>query len=350
MLLFSGVFYGFAQAGETDKTREDGVQNKFGVLEFLHWDHPWNSYKYSTAEDLQVALGLIKEAGIGWVRMDFLWSDIEPECNVFDFAKYDRIVNMLFENNIKVLGILNYSTDWASSCGKWNCPPKDSKIFVDYCVKVIRRYKDKIKHWEVWNEPDSPTYWQPQDGLKVYCRLLKEVYIAAKKEDPECVILNGGISAGLGSVDRLYENGAKDYFDIMNIHIFDDPLRLDAISTVSAYPKLVYKAMSRNGDGQKKIWVTEIGCPGVKNGSRVENWWMGNNPQEEEQARWVTDVYTKLLGDKNIEVVFWAFLRDCKGHWGNGIDYFGLVRWDFSRKPAFFSYKKIAHEQIKDIH
>jgi hypothetical protein len=334
VLLLNSIFYTKARAEDLN------MQSPFGVLEFLHWSHPWNNNKYSNKEDLVKVVALMKEAGVGWVRMDFLWSDIEPEQERFEFEKYDYIVELLSKNNINLLGILHYSTDWVSSCGKWNCPPRDNRLFVNYAVRVIERYRDRVKYWEVWNEPDSSTYWTAQDGLKSYCALLKEVYIAAKKADPDCKILNGGLANGLSSVNRLYDNGAKDYFDILNIHIFENPLNQKAIKAVSAYPKLAYKVMARNGDAHKKIWVTEIGSPGVKRGLKVKNWWLGRNPTELQQAKWVKDVFSGLIKDAHVERVFWAFFRDCKGHWDNGIDYFGLVRWDFSRKPAFKSYRE----------
>jgi hypothetical protein len=328
-----------AAASDSDQSKEKNLQNPFGVLEFLHWNHPWNSYKYPNQESLNKAAALMKQAGVGFLRLDFLWDDIEPKEGEFDFRKYDAIVETLDKDNISILGILHYSANWSSSCGRWNCPPSDNSLFVNYVTRVISRYKNKVKYWELWNEPDSSVYWTPQDGLKSYCKLLKEVYIQAKKIDPECKILNGGLSNGLASVNKLYDNGAKDYFDILNIHIFESPLHANSIKAVTAYPKLAYKIMSRNGDSHKKIWITEIGSPGVKKGLKVNNWWMGKNPNEQEQAGWVRQVYTQLLEDKNVEKVFWAFFRDCKCHWDNGIDYFGLVRWDFSRKPSFKAYK-----------
>lgn len=338
LFLISGIFCYNAQADNS--SRDLNMDNPFGVLEFLHWSHPWNKYKYSCQADLDKAVALLKDAGVGTVRMDFLWSDIEPEQGRFLFEKYDRIVDALSRNNIAILGLLDYSADWASSCGRWNSPPKDFSLFVNYASKVIQRYKGRVKYWELWNEPDSSIYWEPQDGLKSYCRLLKEVYIEAKKIDPDCKILNGGLASGLSSVNRLYDNGAKDYFDILNLHTFDNPLNPGAIKAVTAYPKLAYKIMSRNGDAHKQIWFTEIGCPGVERGLKVSNWWNGKNPNEQEQAGWVRLVYSELLKDKNVAKVFWAFFRDCSGHWGNGVDYFGLIRWDYSRKPSFKAYKE----------
>lgn len=320
------------------------MSSPFGVLEFLNWDFPWANYKYASEEDLKKSVALLKEAGVGWVRMDFLWADIEPQEGQFDFTKYDRIVKIVYENGINILGLFNYNSGWAAAGGGWNSGPKENKFFVNYAVAVINRYKDKIRYWEVWNEPDSTEYWSPQDGLKSYCSLLKDVYAAAKKADPGCKVLNGGLAAGISSVNRLYDNGAKDHFDIMNIHIFFNPLDPAAIKAALNQLQLTYKIMARNGDADKKIWVTEIGCPGVKAGVKKDGWWLGDNPEEDRQASWVTEVYTELLKDRNAEKIFWAFFRDCDNHWVNGVDDFGLIRWDFSKKPSFEAYKKCVQE------
>ncbi|MDI6606650.1 MAG: family 1 glycosylhydrolase, partial [Candidatus Omnitrophota bacterium] len=144
------------------------IESPFGVLAFLQWDHPWNCFKYSSRQDLEKAARLLNEAGIAMVRFDFLWEDIEPEEGSFNFEKYDLIVEVLKQHNIKILGILNYSAPWAAACPNWNCRPRENKLFVNYAVRVINRYKDKVKHWEIWNEPDSSTYWSQQDGLKSY--------------------------------------------------------------------------------------------------------------------------------------------------------------------------------------
>ncbi len=347
IILFFFVFEAYAQ--NEDKMvntimLKDNQDNPFGVLEFLHWNHDWNNYKYASDGDLNKAIGLMKEAGIGWIRMDFLWEDIQPQPDKIIFDKYDKIVDLLVKNNIKILGLLNYCASWASACGKWNSPPEYNELFVKYASLVVGRYKNKIKYWEIWNEPDSHIYWEPQDGLKSYCLLLKDVYLALKKIDPDCKILNGGLAKGASSVNNLYDNLAKDYFDILNLHIFESPINSGAVKRISAYPELVYKIMKRNEDENKKIWVTEIGCPGVKIGSNVASWWMGRNPSLRQQAQWVKDVYTELLKLTYVEKVFWAFFRDCKEHWKNGTDYFGLVRWDFSKKPSFLTYRQIVNK------
>ncbi|MFH0790176.1 MAG: glycosyl hydrolase [Candidatus Omnitrophota bacterium] len=314
--------------------------NPFGVLEFLHWNHDWNNYEYPSNAQIEQAAVLMREAGAGFVRMDFLWDDIEPEAGKFIFDKYDDIVNILDRNNIGILGLLNYNTRWDSGCGKWNCPPSDNRLFVNYAVTVVSRYKNRIKYWEIWNEPDSCVYWARQDGLKGYCDLLRQVYIDIKKTDSECQVLNGGFANGLISVRQFYEQGIKDYFDILNIHLFISPFEQSAVERVAAYPELVYQIMAENADSDKKVWVTEIGCPGVRPEIKTKDWWLGKNPTEEQQAEWVRTVLKGLIKNNCVERIFWAFFRDTKNHWHDGTDYFGLLRGDFSKKPAFSVYKE----------
>ncbi|MDD5347610.1 MAG: cellulase family glycosylhydrolase [Candidatus Omnitrophica bacterium] len=322
------------------ETRQNTCESPFGVLEFLNWNHDWNNFHYPDTDTRLQTIDLMQEAGVSIVRMDFLWQDIEPSEGLVDYSKYDAIVDLLYRHNIQILGLLDYSADWASACNRWNCPPRDNALFVKYATAVVSRYKDKIKYWELWNEPDSHTYWEPQDGLQAYAGLLKDVYTALKREDPACVVLNGGLSAGLAGVNKLYDAGAQGYFDVMNVHIFESPADPIAVKRAQAFVELTHKVMARNGDGGKKIWITEVGAPGVRRTSRAANWWMGKNPSEKEQARWVRQVYTELLKDENVEKIFWAFFRDTNRHWKTGVDHFGLIRNDFSAKPSFGAYKE----------
>jgi len=341
------LFTFFSGAGVTMARAEEDKVNPFGVLEFLSWNHSWNNFQYPDEGSLKKSIALMKEAGIGFVRVDFSWQDIEPSQGKLDYSKYDDLVEILSQNKIDILGILDYSADWDSPKGVWNYPNPDNAFFLKYAGGVVRRYKDKVKYWEIWNEPDSQTYWDPQDGLKGYVSLLKEVYIELKKIDPYCQILNGGLASGLAGVNHLYDNGGQGYFDIMNIHIFETPLDSQAVKRSQAFLKLTRKVMARNGDAYKKIWISEIGCPGVKKGKKVNNWWMGKNPSEKDQARWVKEVYSNLLKDKSVGTVFWAFFRDTNEHWKNGVDHFGLVRNDFSKKPAFTAYQEACQKWNK---
>jgi len=328
-------FLSFAQ-----DTRDS--DSPYGVLDFLHWDHPWNGHHYNK-EKMEEAVQLMKRAGVGFVRMDFLWEDIEPRKNHLDYSKYDGIVDLLAQNDIKILGVLGYNVSWNSRA--WNAAP-DIPLFVKYARRVVRRYKDRVKYWEIWNEPDVDIYWVPQDDMKTYGALLRAVYPALKSEDPTCLVVMGANSryVPLG-LRRLYMRAGKENFDIVNLHPFVDPLSPGAMELLRSAYRGTYKVMQSKADGDKPIWITEIGCPGVD--EVADNWWLGKNPSEAEQAQWVKKVYGEPLKWKGVKKIFWAFFRDTPNHFGNGTDYFGLVRRDFSLKPAYMAYQAVATKQVK---
>ena len=173
-----------------------------------------------------------------------------------------------------------------------------------------------------------------------YTSLLKDVYQAAKIEDPSCKILMGGLAEGY-KIEWIYKNGGKDYFDVVNVHVLSSPLRPAPVKSAQSAVTQVKKIMARFEDSKKRIWITEMGCPGVPKNSTVKQWWNGKNPDEQEQAIWVKLIYTDFIKDEQVDKVFWAFFRDTQEHFGSGVDYFGLIRSDFSEKPGYLTLQDI---------
>ena len=342
-LFIASLFLGTVHASTQDPRDSD---SPFGVLEFFAWGHDWNNYHYDP-DKIAKAADLMKEAGVSFVRMDFLRSDIEPAQGRYDFAKYDRIVDILTERGIKILGLLEYNPSWVTP---WNHVP-DAESYVWYARQVVGHYKGRIKYWEIWNEPDSAVYWVPQDDMRAYTALLKNIYRALKEVDPTCSVELGGLAATHSlRLKQIYKNGGGDSFDAVNIHPFVDPRSSNPMRSLKGAYLGLYKEMQKNGDEQKPIWFTEIGCPGVPKDrwdEKTRGWFLGTSGDEEEQARWVEKVYGEPLRWKSVQKIFWAFFRDTPGHFKSGVDYFGLVRSDFSKKPAFESYKKITASHNK---
>lgn len=334
----------FAQSAPMAHADSRDSDSPFGVLEFLHWDHDWNGHHY-TPEKVEQAVKLMKKSGVGFVRMDILWDDVEPAEGKWDFEKYDRTLDLLDKAGIKVLALLDYNAVWAGEA--WNTPPPADK-FTRYAETVVNRYKSKIKYWEIWNEPNQSIYWVPQDQMKAYTELLKSVYPAIKKADPTSQVLLGGLSGDLAlSLGQVYQNGGKDYFDICNIHPFVSPMAADPAEELRQRFATVEQIMVRNGDADKPIWITEIGCPGLPRGVETANWWLGKNPTEKQQADWVRFVFRECLKLRNVKKVFWAFYRDTPNHFLTGTDYFGLVRENFTKKPSYTAFRRLAEEWSK---
>lgn len=309
--------------------------NPFGVLAFFAWNHPWNNHHFSV-EQVTRATRLLQEANIGWVRMDFLWSDLEPRPHHFDFAHYDALVNAVRDSGRCVLGVLHYNPRWRN--GPWNQPP-DPTAYSQYAAAVVTHFKDRVGFWEIWNEPDHPYYWSPQDDLLAYSRLLKQAYAAVKRSDPSARVLQGGLAMELPTrMRRIYDLAGRDSFDVGNIHPFVPPGQ-DALLEETC--RHVRSVMNEFSDDKKPLWATEIGCPGVPE-NRSKGWWLGSSVSEVTQAAWLEKVYSTCLESGSVQKVFWAFLRDTTDHFKDDVDFFGLLRDDLSPKPAFEVFGRLA--------
>lgn len=318
--------------------------NPFGVLTFLPWNDQWNNYMYKNRSDIDKAIKLIKKLGVSIIRVDFAWNDIEKEKGIYNFEKHDYIVSACQKNNIEILALIGYCPDWTGMT--WNNPPPNHELFLEYTRALLNRYKDSIKYWEIWNEPNSLFYWSPQDDMKTYTELLKKTYSVIKDASPKSYVVLGGLtSEGPFALKSILRQGGGDYFDIVNFHPFVDPFRENGLNEIGYKLKDMRKELEKYGF-KKKIWLTEIGVPGCAKKSC--SWWFGKGTDEKQQAEFLKKVYDFLLTQKDVEKIFWAFFQDTTDHFKSGVDYFGLIRADFSKKPSYFTYQKIIKRWNKE--
>lgn len=315
----------------------------YGVLAFLNWNHSWNAKKYSNDYQLKKAIKQIKKLGVEIVRVDFPWSDIEQKENAYFYNRYDNIVELLNKNDIEILAVVGYSPSWAAN--SWNSPPHNKQAMVRFISNLAYRYKGKIRYWEFWNEPDSRVYFSKQDGMKTYTSLLKTFYVTIKNIIPDSQILHGGVTtSGYYAIKNILRHGGGHYFDIANIHPFVDPGREGFENELSNKIIALKKLLVANGK-DARIWITEIGCPGLAKHEYGQTWWNGNGQTETEQAVFLDKAVRFLSKQDGVEKIFWAFFKDNEAHFHDAVDNFGLVRQDGSYKPSFKTFKRIIAEE-----
>ena len=92
--------------------------------------------------------------------------------------------------------------------------------------------------------------------------------------------------------------------------------------------------MIANGDTDKKIWLTEFGTP--TNGPDP-HWFVSEN----QQSQMVSDVIQLYKTYSWAGPLFWYTLKDTGAIPDNNENFFGLVRYDGSTKPAFQTLKDL---------
>jgi hypothetical protein len=337
------------------------VTNPLGINTFLEQD--------VSAETRQRSLQMIREAGYGWIRQQIPWSSIEPVRKgsfidrvifVDTWQVYDNIVELAETNDLQVIARLDTSPQWARPGNDWMyTPPDNFEDYGDFVELVASRYKGRVRHYQIWNEPNLHIEWgkAPVDP-EAYVRLLRVGYERVKKVDPDAVVLAASLSPTIEQSDqalnelaylqRMYDSGAAKYFDVMSVQAYGlrsgpDDRRLDPGDVNFSRPMLVRELMVNNGDASKAIWASEVGwnsqpesVPGEPTFGRVS---------EELQARYTVRALERArtewpwMGVMNV----WFFRRPHQDEWDQPFFYFRMVDPDFRPRPVWWAVREYAH-------
>lgn len=260
--------------------------NTFGINVFLEQEVEESKIRKS--------LELARDAGFGWIKQEFLWHDIEQPskgryvdlknnvANTWD--KYDRIVRLCNEYGLQLIARLDTSPAWARRGNEHlQTPPDDYSDFADFVGDVAKRYRGKVKYYQIWNEPNLDFEWgrKPVDATQ-YTELLRQAFVAAKSADPDCVIIAAALaptversSAALSELvylQGMYDAGASKYFDIMAANAYGlrsgpyDRRATPEDDINFSRPVLIRELMVRNGDSHKPIWASETGWCALPSG------------------------------------------------------------------------------------
>ena len=196
------------------------VGDRFGVAS--------SHLKLWDAATMERELDAAAGAGIGWVRCDFAWSDLEPVEDDWNFTGSDMAVAKAEEHGVEILGILAASPPWANGGNAWNYPPTDLEAWSDYVRTVCLRYKGKVTAWEVWNEENIHQFWMPEPNSAEFVQLLQLASVEIRTADPDATIVMGGV-AGLGSdyLNECLAAGAADYIDAIAYHPYAETIGVE---------------------------------------------------------------------------------------------------------------------------
>ncbi|MGR9545905.1 cellulase family glycosylhydrolase [Priestia megaterium] len=151
----------------------------------------------------------IRDAGIKYVRVDLFWNSIEKEKGHYDFGQYDKLNQILKENNIKPYYVLDYSNKLYEKDHSI-VTEQGRKAFGKYVKAIVKRFKGQNGIWEIWNEPNLEMFWNNQPGYKDYGLLVETVAPIIKKYDKSGVVVAPAISGisdtSLEWLKQLFKN------------------------------------------------------------------------------------------------------------------------------------------------
>jgi polysaccharide biosynthesis protein PslG len=233
--------------------------------------------------------------GVGWVKVQVPWRDMQPVQGSVDAAFFSRLEQHIEDANrrgLRVLVSVVKAPAWARSNQTEDGPPDNPQHLADFLTLMLNEINPGLERpvqgefidaIEIWNEPNLRREWQgtlPFSGAG-YMRLFAPAYEAIRAYSPTIPVITAGLAPtgnSDGSVDdteylrQMYAAGLADYTDVaVGVHPFgwanspdatccgtrgwDDNPHFFFLETINAYRNV----MVANNHGGNKMWVTEFG-------------------------------------------------------------------------------------------
>ncbi len=188
-----------------------------------------------TEEDLDK----LADLGVAWAQVRFRLkrADVRPEeteatgpaGTVLNWDHNDFLVNGIARRGIQIMGHLGgisrpfFDETRHGTGSTWITPVSSLDAMASYMANVaqiVTRYHDKIKVWEIWNEVDSPKFWEPEPNAEEYrllFRLTREVILGIQ---PDAKIISGSLTLRFGSsfAEEFIRGGIVSQSDYFGIH------------------------------------------------------------------------------------------------------------------------------------
>ncbi|MFA6930822.1 MAG: endo-1,4-beta-xylanase [Lentisphaeria bacterium] len=301
--------------------------------------------------------------------LPFYWSDLEPEQGKPRFTKdspkvYRRPAPDLCLEYCEANGIQPkaHCLNYASFVPKW-VPSEitEEKSLLDKRFRELaERYSQQIHDWEVTNE----TYWGYNKKFSFYNEpdFVEWSFETAQRyfhtnrliiNEAHCNIwdklhFHGNRSPYYMQVERALAKGARIDSIGMQYHMFYRAEE-EAAQTAQYYdPERIFDVLDCYAKLGCPIQITELTIPAYR-----------YTPEDEEiQAEIMKNLYSMWFSHPAMEaIIYWnlvdgfaAFAPQGDMHAGENYYHGGLVRYDFTPKPAYFAVKELFEKTWHTCH
>jgi hypothetical protein len=288
--------------------------------------------------------------GVKWARCQTGWARTERSKGSYDFAWLDGVVDSLATIGIQPwfnfgYGNKLYTPEAATEYAVGFVPLYTAEAraaWVKYTQTIAERYRTRVRHWEIWNEPNIPNFWQPtKPNPADYVELVKLTAPEIRKRVPNAVIIGGALASIPSVIDYLeqcLELGLANFVDKISFH----PYRPVPEANYDAELRAFRSLLARYKPGLE-LWQAENGAPSANGGCCALSNFDWN---ETRQAKWLL---RRLLTDLSQRLEYTSYFhtvdlvnynsRDTASSLTN---YKGMLRGkDYSPKPSYFAMQNV---------
>lgn len=235
------------------------------------------------------------------------WNRIEIEKGKYDFNRPDHPLDDAVDGMVrrKIAPIIQiYGGNRLYMLVKLDCNKRqmaDAALLLDdpevqqawhrYLEAMVRRYKAYVRVWEIWNEPNSGSFWQRAGenfapSVKDYGRIVKEATSVIRRVQPKAVIITGSTAhVRLDYLDGFLSSEGADYFNHWSVHPYGE-----LPESKDAEIRRAQEILADHGRSPV-LWQSECGFP---SSADTGGWGWGGSWDETKHAKWVL---RRLLSD-----------------------------------------------------
>jgi hypothetical protein len=294
-------------------------QLETGGFSFLYWvlqkGFPWHE-DWTESQRVDNALSITEDTGLNDYRIELRWSDLQkliyrgdlvpedvsPEDiaeliannDHWDTTAFIAIEEYLLNGNSRnlnpfmAIGIGHQDRMPFDDNGKriapategWEAPDDYTGISADeylynlkiYAHATVRKFADKISVWQIENELNAanfaaavPDWWRKGDlwqDVNFRNQVWQILLEAVKIEDPSALIIHDFHMLGfMASLEEW-----KDDLDIVGVNYYPNQFAALPLMgfTIGEFVWAVRRALKGLGFGDKPVWLTETGYPGIE--------------------------------------------------------------------------------------
>ena len=261
--------------------------------------------------------------GASALRLNFRWRELERTRDTWHLGLLNRILNEYEKRGMEVMSILSNPPVWARKNTPNSMP--DLNEWRKYVAFFFRNYGERIRFWEIWNEPDLLSFCE--FGAPEYVKLQKIAREEQRKWAPQARLLTGGFAHAYPDNNK---NGLQEYV-LANAKAWFDIHAFHGHGGFKAYRRQIEEFLlpMRKRNHVKAPWFA--------NETAVSSCGIGERKQAE-------TLFKKLLFSWSAGAIGynWYNLRNNGFRANDPEHHYGLVTFDFYPKPVYVVYNTLA--------